>query len=135
MRVPADAAAPGCISYLFPDFEFSWLAGEMRENLPKELDFAHEARNAARAAGNFAHTRTALYVPRVLRADRRVLVMEFIRGGRVDDLAYLAEHAIDRNAVALELAKVFAKMVHQDGFFHGVGAGAAIVNCGAEWLT
>jgi aarF domain-containing kinase len=49
--------------------------------------------------------------------------MEFIRGGRVDDLAYLAEHAIDRNAVALELAKVFAKMVHQDGFFHGVGAG------------
>jgi aarF domain-containing kinase len=90
----------------------------MRENLPKELDFGLEAANAARAGDNFAHERTTLYIPGVLRAEPRLLVMEFIRGGRVDDLGYLAEHGIDRNAVALELARVFGKMVHLDGFFH-----------------
>jgi aarF domain-containing kinase len=26
----------------FPDFEFAWLADEMKTNLPKEMDFAHE---------------------------------------------------------------------------------------------
>lgn len=46
--------------------------------------------------------------------------MEFIRGGRVDDLEYLAEHNIDRNKVSLELARIFAQMVHLNGWFHAV---------------
>jgi aarF domain-containing kinase len=114
--------AIGWIKALFPEFEFNWLAGEMRENLPKEMDFTLEATNAQRAIRNFEHTpHTSLYIPRVLGAQPRVLVMEFIRGGRVDDLAYLANHDIDRNMVSLELARVFGKMVHLDGFFHAVG--------------
>jgi aarF domain-containing kinase len=92
----------------------------MRENLPKEMNFVHEANNAQRADRNFADVRTSLYIPKVLTASARVLVMEFIRGGRVDDLGYLAAHGIDRNTVALELARVFAKMVHLDGYFHAV---------------
>lgn len=47
--------------------------------------------------------------------------MEFIRGGRVDDLEYLAKHNIDRNRVSLELARIFARMVHIHGWFHAVG--------------
>lgn len=46
--------------------------------------------------------------------------MEFIRGGRPDDLTYLADHNIDRNAVALELARIFSQMVHLNGWFHAV---------------
>jgi aarF domain-containing kinase len=72
----------------------------------QEMNFINEGDNAARADANFAGMRTALYIPKVLAAHPRVLVMEFIRGGRVDDLRYLAEHNIDRNAVALELSKV-----------------------------
>ena len=48
--------------------------------------------------------------------------MEFIRGGRPDDLQYLADHNIDRNAVSLELARIFAQMVHINGFFHAVSS-------------
>ena len=36
--------------------------------------------------------------------------MEFIQGGRVDDLQYLVDHNIDRNKVALELARIFGQV-------------------------
>ncbi|KAH9935550.1 ABC1 family-domain-containing protein [Fomitopsis serialis] len=100
----------GWIHHLFPEFEFTWLGEEMRENLPKEMDFAHEARNAIRTINEFSDIRTSLYIPKIFTADKRVLVMEFIEGGRVDDLKYLADHNIDRNKVALELARIFGQM-------------------------
>ena len=48
--------------------------------------------------------------------------MEFIEGRRVDDLGYLAEHNIDRNKVALELSRIFSRMVHYNGWFHAVSS-------------
>lgn len=108
----------GWVKHWFPEFEFTWLGEEMRENLPKEMDFAHEARNAERAVKNFKRIRTSLYIPEVLFSSKRVLVMEYIKGGRVDDLEYLDAHAIDRNRVAIELSSIFSRMVHLDGWFH-----------------
>lgn len=90
----------------------------MRQNLPKEMDFVHEAKNAERAEADFKGIRTSLYIPKVITAAKRVLVMEYIQGGRVDDLAYLAEHNIDRNKVALELSRIFNQMVFVNGWFH-----------------
>jgi len=110
----------GWIKHWFPDFEFTWLGEEMRENLPKEMDFVQEASNAAQARDDFKHTRTSLYIPEVVLATKRVLIMEYIQGGRVDDLAYLARHSIDRNKVALELARIFNRMVFINGWFHAV---------------
>lgn len=46
--------------------------------------------------------------------------MEFIQGGRVDDLQYLADANIDRNKVSLELARIFNQMVFINGWFHAV---------------
>lgn len=90
----------------------------MRQNLPKEMDFVHEAKNAERAEADFKGIRTSLYIPKVITATKRVLIMEYIQGGRVDDLAYLAEHNIDRNKVALELSRIFNQMVFINGWFH-----------------
>jgi aarF domain-containing kinase len=92
----------------------------MRENLPKEMDFIHEAANTYRAQSDFKNTRTSLYIPQVIFATKRVLVMEYIQGGRVDDLAYLAKEGIDRNKVALELSRIFNQMVFVNGWFHAV---------------
>ena len=92
----------------------------MRENLPKEMDFVHEAKNTERTVKEFANVRSSLYIPQVLSASKRVLIMEFIEGGRVDDLKYLADHNIDRNKVALELQRIFCRMVHLNGWFHAV---------------
>jgi aarF domain-containing kinase len=110
----------GWIKQWFPNFEFSWLGEEMRENLPKEMDFAHEACNASRARCDFEDRRTSLYIPEVITATKRVLVMEYIQGARVDDLAYLADKDIDRNKVALELSRIFSEMVFVNGWFHAV---------------
>jgi aarF domain-containing kinase len=118
MAVQVFTSVAGWIKYWFPEFEFRWLGEEMRENLPKEMDFAHEASNAQRAVHDFRDMRTSLYIPEVIAATKRVLVMEYIQGGRVDDLAYLAEHDIDRNKVALELSRIFNQMVFVNGWFH-----------------
>jgi len=110
----------GWVKYWFPEFEFTWLGEEMRENLPKEMDFVHEAQNARQAVSNFADVTTSLYIPEVILATKRVLIMEYIQGARVDDLAYLVKERIDRNKVALELARIFGRMVFVHGWFHAV---------------
>jgi len=110
----------GWVKYWFPEFEFTWLGEEMRQNLPKEMDFVHEARNTARAVADFKDIKTSLYIPEVISANKRILVMEYIQGGRVDDLAYLAKNNIDRNKVALELTRIFNQMVFLNGWFHAV---------------
>lgn len=108
------------VKYIFPDFEFSWLAGEMNEMLPLEMDFRHEAYNSARCKSEFSHLKgkTSVYLPEVMWAERRCMVMEYIQGSRIDDLAYLMRHKIDRNQVSQELSRIFSQMVYINGYFH-----------------
>lgn len=40
---------------LFPEFEFMWLVDEAKKNLPLELDFLNEGRNAERVAQMLKH--------------------------------------------------------------------------------
>jgi aarF domain-containing kinase len=103
----------------FPQFEFTWLAEEMNENLPLEMDFRHEAKNAERAAKDFEDMKkTTIYIPKVPWVYKRVMAMEYIDGRRPDDLQYLAKHNIDRNRVSQELSRIFAQMLYLNGFFH-----------------
>lgn len=68
------------VKRVFPDFGFEWFAEEMRESIPKELDFVHETQNSIRVKENFAedslHNRTSLVIPRVIWAKRRIMCME-----------------------------------------------------------
>ncbi|KAG8758772.1 hypothetical protein FRC14_007421 [Serendipita sp. 396] len=109
------------VKWLFPEFEFSWLGREMAENLPKEMNFVHEASNAARVAHNFESVpNTVLYIPKVLSATKRTMVMEFVEGSKCDQSVheYLAAHGIDRNEVSRELSRIFSEQVYIHGFFH-----------------
>uniref|UniRef100_A0A7N4P8R3 AarF domain-containing protein kinase 1 n=1 Tax=Sarcophilus harrisii TaxID=9305 RepID=A0A7N4P8R3_SARHA len=40
----------GAVKQLFPEFEFMWLVDEAKKNLPLELDFLNEGRNAEKVA-------------------------------------------------------------------------------------
>ena len=108
------------VKYFFPEFEFSWLGEEMNTMLPLELDFRHEALNSSRCQTEFHHLRgkTSLYLPEILWAERRCMVMEYIQGARIDDLQYLKDHRIDRNQVSQELSRIFSQMVYLNGHFH-----------------
>ena len=100
------------IKRFFPEFSLTWLSDEMDLSLPQELDFEIEGFNATRTRNHFQTIKgSSMYVPEVIWAQPRILVMEFINGRRVDDLAYLAKHNIDRNQVSAELARCFNEMI------------------------
>ncbi|KAF9539638.1 hypothetical protein EC957_005149 [Mortierella hygrophila] len=111
------------IAWAFPDFEFFWLSEEIQDNLPKELDFRFEARNSARTAVNFDRARSlgdpsTVKVPDVIWAQKRVLVMEFMNGSRIDNVEYLKENNFLVSEVSKEMARTFSQMIYKDGFLH-----------------
>lgn len=110
------------IKRMFPDFGFEWILQEMQESLPQEMDFQHEAQNSYKLKENFAREKaahsTALVVPGVVWAKRRILVMEFMVGARVDDLEYMKKHGINSSDVSTEITQIFSKMMFLDGFVH-----------------
>ncbi|KAG0262412.1 hypothetical protein DFQ27_002338 [Actinomortierella ambigua] len=111
------------VKWAFPEFEFTWLSEEMQINLPKELNFNFEAANSIRVAENFDRARaegspSTIKTPSIVWSKRRVLVMEFMKGARIDDLDYLRQHNIRVSEVSTEMARTFSQMIYQDGFVH-----------------
>ncbi|KAF2461316.1 ubiquinone biosynthesis protein, partial [Lineolata rhizophorae] len=102
---------------VFPDYDLTWLAEELESSLPVELDFEREAANAERARAHFAAAMPdgPLVIPQVHWARPRILVMEYVAGRRVDDLAYLDGEGIDRDEVSAALARIFNEMIFGEG--------------------
>lgn len=100
------------LKWAFPRYDVTWLSDEMELSLPQELDFVAEKRNTDRIRHYFADFRKApLVVPEALWATRRILVMQFIRGHRLDDLPFLDAHHISRDDVSVALAHIFNTMI------------------------
>lgn len=100
----------------FPEYDLEWLSNEMEFSLPQELDFALEGRNALRAKEYFKDFRDApLIIPDVKWGLKRILVMEYLSGHRLDDLQFLDSNDIDRDEVSAALAKIFNEMIFGDG--------------------
>ncbi|KAL4819076.1 ABC1 family-domain-containing protein [Aspergillus spinulosporus] len=99
----------------FPEYDLEWLSKEMDLSLPQELDFRMEAQNANRASEYFKKNSNApLVIPKVLWAQKRILVMEFLSGSRPDDLEFLDTNHIDRDEVSAALAHIFNEMIFGD---------------------
>lgn len=101
------------MDYVFPEYPLNWLSEELQSSIYVELDFTNEAKNAERTAKYFKdyYDVTALRVPEVRWAYRRVLAMEYVGGGRPDDIKYLEDHNISRADVTACLAHVFNNMI------------------------
>ncbi|KAL7752272.1 hypothetical protein RI367_002317 [Sorochytrium milnesiophthora] len=114
------------IKWLFPEFQFDWLADEMRINMPHELNFQHEAQNTERVRRSFDDTspntrllgKRSLKIPDVYWADSRLLCMEYIHGGRIDNLDYYRAHNINPVQVSAELTRIFSEMIFVNGWLH-----------------
>jgi ubiquinone biosynthesis protein len=100
-------------------FEVADLAEEFAASLRTEMDFRREAWNADRFRKNFENERH-LYVPRIYweYSTSRVLVMERIKGIKIDDLPALEAAGYDRRRLADYAADFALKEVLIDGFFH-----------------
>jgi len=100
-------------------YDLPGIVEEFAATLRAELDFYREGHNADRFRANFANE-PYLYIPKVYweYTTRRVLVMERIRGIKIDDIAALDAAGYDRYRIGLHAARMVIKEVLEDGFFH-----------------
>lgn len=115
LDIETTVSAVEVVKYFFPDFEFGWLADEMKINLPLEMDFSNEGQNAMKLAQNFIGN-SVIKVPEVFESSSRILIMEFCNGSRIDNLEFLRKNNIGVNQVSLQLSKIFNQMIFIDGF-------------------
>ncbi|KAA8916153.1 hypothetical protein TRICI_001702 [Trichomonascus ciferrii] len=101
------------IDFFFKDYPLTWLSEELQSSIFVELDFTEEAKNAQKTQEYFRdfYNETALRVPDVVWAKPRILVMEFLRGARLDDLEFYDKHHISRNEVSSCLSHLFNNMI------------------------
>jgi predicted unusual protein kinase regulating ubiquinone biosynthesis (AarF/ABC1/UbiB family) len=111
------------LNLLFPNHHTRALAAivsEFAKRIWAELDFREEARNAEILRRNFAAD------PRVVVPDvvteltrRRVLVLEYVEGTRIDRLQErIADGSVALDQLLALITEVYLKMMLEDGFFH-----------------
>ncbi|XP_068330605.1 putative ABC1 protein At2g40090 [Pyrus communis] len=128
-----DTAAADCatvnfivntLHQIFPSFDYRWLIEEMRESLPKELDFINEARNSEKCLENFQkfspHIAAYVYAPKVYwsLSTSKLLTMEYIDGAQVNDVKTIKRLGIRPDEVARLVSESFAEMMFKHGFVH-----------------
>ncbi|ABN65672.2 predicted protein [Scheffersomyces stipitis CBS 6054] len=101
----------------FPEYPLTWLGEEMQSSIFIELDFTKEAENAQKTAAYFKDLKreTALKVPKIVEAQQRILIMEYVGGARLDNLDYLREHNISAADVSSCLSHIFNDMIFTPG--------------------
>ncbi|BES92914.1 ABC1 family [Nesidiocoris tenuis] len=106
-------------SWIFPEFRFDWLVTESKKNIARELDFEEEALTTINAKRLFNHLKW-LKIPSVYTelSSSRVITLEFVDGGQVNDLAYMQRNGIDRFEVSDKLGKLYSEMIFRKGYVH-----------------
>ncbi len=101
------------------NLDFSPLIEEISHNVPLELDFINEGHNAEIIARNF-ESREDIVVPKIVweYSTRRVLVMEYLDGIKITDVAGLERAGIDTQAVAQLVIDAYCEQLYLHGMFH-----------------
>ena len=99
--------------------DFSFIAEEMSRQIPRELDFVGEGRNAERIAANFEDVED-IVVPEIYweHTTKRVLTMQFVDGVKINDRAGIERLGMDTADVAKVLIVAFSEMLLKHGLFH-----------------
>ncbi|CAK9809304.1 AarF domain-containing kinase 1 [Anthophora plagiata] len=106
-------------SLVFPDFKFDWLVDETKKNIPRELNFTQEGKNAEKVRNIFSHYQW-LKIPKIYWeiSTPRVLTMEYVEGGQVDDLKYIQRNKLNPYEVSSKLGRLYSHMIFIVGFVH-----------------
>jgi len=107
------------VKFFFPQFEFMWLAEEMKKNLPLELSFVQEAKNCEKVARMLREFEW-LKVPKIEwdYTTDRLLVMEYCSGCHINDIHSLKKAGVDVYDVSSKIGQMFSKMIFDDGYVH-----------------
>lgn len=93
---------------------------EFSVQIRKELDFVRDGKNADRISKNMKNI-SGVRVPKIIweYSGSRVLVMEYIKGVRVDDVDAIRELGIDLKEISEKGFAAYLNQILVDGFFHG----------------
>jgi predicted unusual protein kinase regulating ubiquinone biosynthesis (AarF/ABC1/UbiB family) len=107
------------VGWLERELDLLPIFDELAEQMPRELDFENEGRNAEKIGALLAH-RSEVVVPSIVweHTRRRVLVMEYLDGIKITDVAGLRAAGVDPAWVTRTLVDVFAEQILVHGFFH-----------------
>ena len=92
---------------------------EFERTVYEEIDYITEAANCKRFHEMFKHDPT-IYIPRVYEeySSRRLLVLEWIDGIKINDYARLQAQGIDRLEIAHRTVQSYFHQFFEEGFFH-----------------
>ncbi|MDH7594192.1 MAG: AarF/UbiB family protein [Methanomicrobiales archaeon] len=93
---------------------------EFAVQIAKELDFIRDGKNAEILASNLKNI-SKIKIPRIFweYSRRKLLVMEYIEGVRIDDLDGIRVLGLDPKSIAEILLSAYLQQIFRDGFFHG----------------
>jgi len=100
-------------------FGFEQMVEEFRKSLLEELDYRREAHNLRTVGANLERF-DRLVVPRPVAdySSSRVLTMEFVAGGKLDEISPLVRLELDGAALADQLFEAYLSQILVDGLFH-----------------
>jgi ubiquinone biosynthesis protein len=107
----------------FPElqlFNFPDVIDEFSRQILLELDFTRDGRNAELLARNMQSIE-GVRIPKIYwkYSGQRLLVMEYMKGVRVDKLEQIKKMNVDPKKIALSGFHAYWKQIFEDGFFHG----------------
>ncbi len=113
---------------LTKQIDFDQLFREMTETIGAELNFLQELQNGRSFADRFSEMdgiRFPIYFDDL--STRRVLIMEWIEGARITDLAFIEKHELNRREIAERLFILFLEQILYGGQFHADPHGGNIL--------
>lgn len=107
------------VAKLFPNFSFLWLAESTKKNIPLELDFRHEGRNADKTRKLLKYF-DWLTIPKIYweYSSSRILLMDYETGGMISDTKYIEDNGIDKQQLTRRLGSLYCDMIFRHGHVH-----------------
>ncbi|KAK8814142.1 hypothetical protein WA158_008004 [Blastocystis sp. Blastoise] len=107
------------IAKMFPSFDLMWMVPMMRKELERETDFTLEGKNAQDCKEYFASHKD-IYIPTIYPeiSSKRVLVMEYINGVKINDPAVSTSMGYNIRDVSKSFVRAFAEMIFVYGHVH-----------------
>jgi len=101
-------------------FNFPAMVTDFARQILSELDFVRDGTNADILAKNMKGIE-GVRIPRIFwkYSGQRLLVMEYMKGVRVDKVEKIAKMGVDPKHIADIGFRAYMKQIFEDGFFHG----------------
>ena len=101
-------------------YNFPGIVDDFSKQITAELDFIRDGKNADLLAKNMRGLK-GIRLPKIYweYSGPNILVMEYIRGVRIDYIYGLKKMGIDTKEIALNGLHAYMKQIFNDGFFHG----------------